>query len=126
MREKAAGAGQPQVSKSLCEVGYEVLIQRSGTVIAFAVFIMALKWLLALSALFVALSVAVRGRKVELAMFSWLAALLFALPPLRNAMPGVPPLGSFNDFASFFWAEGIVALSLIIIVFTWLKRASAK
>ena len=101
-------------------------IQRSSTVIAFAVFIMALKWLLALSALFVALSVAVRGRKVELAMFSWLAALLFALPPLRNAMPAVPPLGSFNDFASFFWAEGIVALSLITIVFTWLKRAGAK
>lgn len=99
---------------------------RSPTVVVFAIFVMLLKWLLALSALFVALSVAIRGRKVELAMFSWLAALLFALPPLRNAMPGVPPLGSFNDFASFFWAEGIVAFSLILIVFTWLRRAGAK
>ena len=110
-------------------VGYsetELVITRTLTVVSFAVFIMLVKWLLALGALFVALSVAVRGRKVELAMFSWLAALLFALLPLRNAMPGVPPIGSLNDFLSFFWAEGIVALSLATIVFTWLRRPGAK
>ncbi len=99
-------------------------VSRSATIVAFAIFIMILKWLLALGALFVMLSVTVRGRKVELAMFSWLAALLFALPPLRNVMPAVPPLGTLSDFLSFFWAEGIVALSLALIVFTWLRRAT--
>ncbi len=59
-------------------------------------------------------------------MFSWLAALLFALPPLRNAMPSAPPIGSLSDFMAFFWAEGIVALSLATVVFAWLRRPGAK
>lgn len=109
------------------EVGYaeiDMQVSRSAIVVAFAVFVMILKWLLALGALFVMLSVTVHGRKVELAMFSWLAALLFALPPLRNVMPAVPPIGTLSDFLSFFWAEGIVALSLALIVFTWLRRST--
>jgi hypothetical protein len=101
-------------------------ISRSLPVISFVCLIMLIKLLLAASALFVMLSVVIRKRKVELAMFSWLAALLFALAPLRNAMPYVPPIGSLNDFASFFWAEGIVAISLVIVVFTWLQRPAAK
>jgi hypothetical protein len=102
----------------------DMQVSRSATVVAFAVFIMILKWLLALGALFVMLAVTVRGRKIELAMFTWMAGLLFALPPLRNVMPAVPPLGTLSDFLSFFWAEGIVALSLALIVFTWLRRAA--
>ena len=29
----------------------------------------------------------VGGRKIEPAILGWLAAMLFAMPPLRNAMP---------------------------------------
>lgn len=111
------------------EVGYceiNMIIARSLTVISFAIFIMLIQALLALSALAVMLSVVVGGRKVELGMFSWLAALLFALPPLRNLMPNAPPLGSLPDFLSFFWAEELVAISLICIVFTWLRRPGTK
>ncbi len=38
---------------------------------------------------------------------------LFALIPLRNAVPGDPPIGSIIDFGSFFIAEAIISLSLI-------------
>ena len=107
-----------------CEIN--MIIHRSWMVIAFAALIMSLKWLLAMSALLVMLSVVVRGRKVELGMFSWLAALLFAMPPLRNLMPNVPPIGSLPDFLAFFWAEDIVVISLAMIVFTWLRRSGAK
>ena len=114
------------VSKDVSAVDANIVINRSIIVVSFAVFIMIIKWGLAMSALLVMLSVVVRKRKVELAMFSWLAALLFALTPLRNAMPNVPPIGSLNDILSFFWAEGIVAISLIVIVFTWLSRSTGE
>jgi hypothetical protein len=110
-------------------IGYADLsmnISRSPTVITFACFVMLLKWLLAMTTLFMMLAVTVRGRKVELSMFTWMAALLFALPPLRNSMPDIPPIGSLPDFVAFFWAEGIVAISLICIAFTWLKRPPHK
>ncbi len=111
------------------QIGYadlDMSIGRSPTVITFACFVMLLKWLLAMTTVFMMLSVTVRGRKAELSMFTWMAALLFALPPLRNSMPDIPPIGSLPDFVAFFWAEGIVAISLICIAFTWLKRPPHK
>ena len=42
-----------------------------------------------------------------------MAGMLFALIPLRNAVPGDPPIGSIIDFGSFFIAEATIAVSLI-------------
>jgi hypothetical protein len=103
-----------------------VEINRSLTAIGFACFIMILTWLLALSALVVALAVIFGGRKAEYTLLSWLAVLLFALPPLRNTMPGVPPIGSLTDFIAFFWAECIVAVSLIAVVAAWFHHSRLK
>jgi hypothetical protein len=49
--------------------------------------------------------------------------LIFGLPALRNVQPGVPPVGAFGDYVSFIWAEIIVGLSAIIIIWTWLLRS---
>jgi hypothetical protein len=108
------------------EPGYvpmDLMISRSASATVFAIFIMALELLLAFSAA-VVLYVWLRGRKIEVSMFGWMGALLFALVPLRNAMPAVPPIGVLSDFISFFWAEIIVAVSLAIGVLTWFKRGS--
>ncbi|MBI3653660.1 MAG: DUF4436 family protein [Acidobacteria bacterium] len=99
-------------------------IKRSASAMTFSVFIMGLQWLLALSAISAAI-VWVNGRKIEVTMFGWMGALLFALIPLRNAMPAVPPIGVLGDFLSFFWTETIVAISLIISVATWIFRSPA-
>jgi hypothetical protein len=97
-------------------------VSRSTSVMIFAIFVMVLQWLLCLVALSVALSCIVWGRKIEVGMFGWMGALLFALIPLRNAMPGVPAIGTLSDFIAFFWAETIVALSLVAIVIAWVAR----
>ena len=99
-------------------------ITRAATALTFSIFIMVLEWLLALSAV-AATFVWIRGRKIEVGMFGWMGALLFALVPLRNAMPAVPPVGVFSDIISFFWAEIIVAVCLVISVGAWVKRGSA-
>ncbi|HEY0349552.1 MAG TPA: DUF4436 family protein [Pyrinomonadaceae bacterium] len=103
-------------------VGIEMTIARASTTKFFSLFVMVMMWGLTISVLLLTLSCVLRGRKVELAMFSFTAALLFAFAAVRNAQPGTPPIGTYSDFISFFWAEVIIALCLVVLVFTWLLR----
>jgi hypothetical protein len=103
-------------------VGIDMTISRAATTKFFSFFVMIMMWGLTLGVIFLTLSVLLRGRKVELAMFSFTAALLFAFAAVRNAQPGTPPIGTYSDFISFFWAEVIIALCLILLVFTWVLR----
>ena len=107
-------------------VGIDMQIGRSSTVVFFSLFIMALMWGATIAVTLLVLSVLLRGRKIEVGMFSFLSALLFALVAVRNSQPGVPPVGVLSDFASFFWAEVVLAMCLLTIVFTWLLRPTAK
>jgi Domain of unknown function (DUF4436) len=107
-------------------VGIDMTISRASTTKFFSIFVMLMMWGLTLAVLLLTLSVVLRGRKVELAMFSFTAALLFAFASVRNAQPGTPPIGTYSDFISFFWAEVIIALCLVVLVFTWLLRPTAK
>ncbi len=50
------------------------------------------------------------------------AALLFAFPAIRSIEPFVPPMGVLSDFVGFFWAESIVAGSLIAYLNCWMHR----
>ncbi len=55
----------------------------------------------------------------EATLIGALAAIAFALPVLRNAMPGSPPLGVSADMWVFLWTELAVVLALVLIVFKW-------
>jgi len=50
------------------------------------------------------------------------AALLFGLFSLRNSLPGTPPIGTYSDFLSFLWVQGIVALALLVAIIATLKH----
>ena len=116
-RELAQKGKKPPVSPTIV-----LDVQRAQSAMGFSVFIMCLIGLLTLMAFLVGLVVVVGGRKVELAMLGWFGALLFAMVPLRNAMPGAPPIGCVADFMSFFWAEAIIAVVLVAVVITWVCR----
>jgi hypothetical protein len=103
-------------------VGIDMTIARASTTKFFSFFVMIMMWGLTIGVILLTLSVVLRGRKVELAMFSFTAALLFAFAAVRNAQPGTPPIGTYSDFISFFWAEVIIALCLILLVLTWVLR----
>ena len=100
-------------------VELDIRLARSNSVLIFALFIMGLQWLLAFAALLALWTWLVRGNKIEVTMFGWMAGLLFALIPLRNAMPGIPPVGTLSDFLSFFWIEAIIAICMFVAVGTW-------
>jgi hypothetical protein len=47
--------------------------------------------------------------------------MLFALIPLRNCLPGAPPLGPWIDVLVFFWDEVGIMLALLVFIATWLR-----
>lgn len=100
----------------------DVTVERASTTIFFSTFIMIAMWLLVIAVLFLVARVFAGHRKIEISMFSFLGALLFAFPALRNSQPGTPPIGTLSDFIAFFWAEVIIALSLLAVVVRWLIR----
>jgi hypothetical protein len=61
-------------------------------------------------------------RKAEATLIGALAALVFALPALRNAMPGAPPLGVWADLAVFLWAELAAVVGIALLVSSWARQ----
>ena len=97
-------------------------ITRAFSVKLFAIFIMLLMLGVSLAVLGLVFTVVIKGRKAEIAMFSFIATLIFSFVTLRNALPGTPPVGTFSDRLSFFWAEGILGMCLLAVVLTWVFR----
>jgi len=100
----------------------DIGIQRATTAVFFSVFIMIAMWALVIGVISLVYRVFAGHRKIEISMFSFLGALLFAFPALRNSQPGTPPIGTMSDFLAFFWAEVIIALSLLAVVLRWIIR----
>lgn len=90
-----------------------ILARRSTPTLVFAGFVMVLMLGLAAAAAVAAYYVLNWKRGLVLGASSLMAAILFALIPLRNAVPGSPPIGSIIDFGSFFIAEAVISISLI-------------
>lgn len=107
-------------------VGIDMEFERASTVKFFSIFVMAVMWGVTAVVLLMTFAIVMRGRKVEVGMFSFLAALIFAFVTVRNAQPGSPPIGSYSDYISFFWAEIIIALCLLTIIAVWVYRPAAK
>jgi hypothetical protein len=91
-------------------------VQRSTSTIVFAAFIMVFMWCLTIASLIAAWYIASGKFGLFWSALAFLGTLLFALIPLRDAVPGDPPIGSLIDFAAFFIAEGVVSISMIVTV----------
>ncbi|MFI7001778.1 DUF4436 domain-containing protein [Nocardia sp. NPDC050175] len=107
-------------------VGTTVTVARSTASLTFALFVIALMLGLALAAATAAFYVLAGRRGLIWPANTLMAAVLFAMIPLRNAVPGAPPIGSIIDFGSFFIAETVVALSLICTVLVGYRHEIGK
>jgi hypothetical protein len=75
-------------------------------------------------ALFVAIQM-LTGRRQFLPPFStWYAAMLFAVVPLRNILPGTPPAGSWIDQAVVIWVLIGLATALVLYIAAWYRHSS--
>ncbi|WP_245831408.1 DUF4436 domain-containing protein [Mycobacterium terramassiliense] len=75
-------------------------------------------------ALFVAIQM-LTGRRQFLPPFStWYAAMLFAVVPLRNILPGTPPAGAWIDQAVVIWVLIALATALVLYIAAWYRHST--
>jgi Domain of unknown function (DUF4436) len=74
-------------------------------------------------ALFVAIQM-LRGRKQFMPPFStWFAAMLFAVVPIRNFLPGNPPAGAWIDQALVLWVLIALVVSMVLYIVAWQRHS---
>ncbi|HPY25508.1 MAG TPA: DUF4436 family protein [Mycobacterium sp.] len=99
----------------------ELVMERSGAVLAAVAIIVFLVLCLAALSGLVAWAVATKRRPIEPTFASWFAAMLFALIPLQGFLPGAPPVGAWIDVTVFFWVEIILMGGLAVFIISWFK-----
>jgi hypothetical protein len=99
-------------------------LRRTGAASFFGLAIYGAMIVMAMCALIIGSLVFLGIRKVEVSLAGVLGAIIFALPALRNALPGSPPLGVRADVLIFFWAELAAIIALCLVVTSWVHRGA--
>jgi hypothetical protein len=106
------------------ELQLQFTVSRTGAVSFFGAAMYGAMLVMMLCALIIGSLVFVGIRRIEVAMIGALAAVIFALPALRNALPGAPPLGVRADIFIFFWAELGAVIALCLFIAAWARQGA--
>ena len=68
----------------------------------------------------------VDARRAEATLIGAIAAIAFAMPVLRNALPGAPPLGVRADMFVFLWTELAAVIGLALVTFDWARTSPRR
>jgi hypothetical protein len=101
---------------------YRVYLFRSPSTVAFGVAILCVLIGLAGLGLFVAIQTVRDRRKFQPPMTTWYAAMLFAVMPLRNALPDAPPFGSWIDVTIVLWVIILLGISMGLYISCWWRH----
>ncbi|CAM3095031.1 DUF4436 domain-containing protein [Mycobacterium intermedium] len=101
---------------------YGLQLHRSQSTMAFAVLILGVLIALAVLAFFVAIQTVRNRRKFQPPMTTWYAAMLFAVMPLRDALPDSPPFGSWVDVTVVLWVIVVLTISLVLYISCWWRH----
>lgn len=101
-------------------------MERSFSTLAFALVLAASMLLMAIIALMVSINVLRGARRMELIFLGWTAGMLFAVPALRNFLPGQPPIGSWVDFLLVLWVVVSLIISLAFLVIAWFRSPKSR
>jgi hypothetical protein len=114
-----------RVNNSSALAPYEVDLQRSASTMVFAIVILCIFVAIAAVGLFVAVQTVRDPRRFQSPMTTWYAAMLFAVLPLRNALPGSPSFGSWIDLTIVMWVLVALVVSMLLYIGAW-WRATTK
>jgi hypothetical protein len=95
---------------------------RPAGLVFFSCVIYGLMVLIALCAVAIGALTFIGKRRIEVTLVGALTGMVFALPILRNALPGAPPLGIPADILILLWAEVAAIVGLTLLVMTWIRR----
>jgi hypothetical protein len=99
-------------------------ISRTGPVMFFGIATYVAMIVMTMCALAIGSLVFIGIRRIEVTLVGALGAMIFALPSLRNALPGSPPLGVRADILVFFWAELGAIVALCLFTTAWARRGA--
>jgi hypothetical protein len=103
---------------------YEIQLQRSASTMIFAIVILCIFVAIAAVGLFVAIQTTRDPRRFQSPMTTWYAAMLFAVVPLRNALPGSPAFGSWIDLTIVLWVLVALVVSMLLYIAAWWRATS--
>ncbi len=101
---------------------YQLNLGRTLSTAAFGLVILAVLIALAVLGLFVATQTRRDRRKFQPPMTTWYAAMLFAVMPLRNALPDAPPFGAWIDITVVLWVIVALVISMAIYISCWWRH----
>jgi hypothetical protein len=101
---------------------YRLDLYRSSSTVLFGVVILGVLIALAGVGLIVAVQTARDRRKFQPPMTTWYAAMLFAVMPLREALPDAPPFGSWIDVTIVLWVVVVLVVSMVIYISCWWRH----
>ncbi|MBV8788451.1 MAG: DUF4436 domain-containing protein [Mycobacterium sp.] len=101
---------------------YRVTMDRSLSAAAFGIVILGVLVAIAGLGLFVAVQTLRDRRKFQPPMTTWYAAMLFAVVPLRNALPGSPPFGGWVDITLVLWVLVVLVVSMLLYIACWWRH----
>lgn len=98
---------------------YRITLHRSPSTMAFGAVVVGVLVALAAVAVVVAVLTFLGRRRFQPPMTTWYAAMLFAVVPLRNALPDAPPIGSWIDVTITLWVIVALVMSMLLFIYCW-------
>jgi hypothetical protein len=106
-------------SKVSKQQAYRLSVRRAPSTALFGSVICGVLIAIAGLGLVVAVQTLLGRRKFQPPMTTWYAAMLFAVVPLRNALPGVPAFGAWIDVTIVLWVLVALVISMLLYIVCW-------
>ncbi|MCV7409110.1 DUF4436 domain-containing protein [Mycobacterium florentinum] len=109
-------------SRGLDDAQLVITMKRAKGPLVFDIFICIVLITLPTLALLVAIPMVMGRRKFVPPFGTWYAAMLFAIVPLRNILPGSPPPGSWIDQAVVQWVLIALVVAMSLYILAWVRQ----
>jgi hypothetical protein len=103
---------------------YVLELRRAPSTMVFALVILSIFVAIAAVGLFVAIQTFRDPSAFQSPLTTWYAAMLFAVVPLRNALPGSPAFGSWIDLTIVLWVLVALVVSMLLYIASWWRALS--
>jgi hypothetical protein len=114
--------GEPNADSTGKGQSLQLTLKRALGPLAFDLGIIIVLIALPTLALFTAIQVAMRRREYHPPFITWYAAMLFAIVPLRNLLPGAPPPGAWIDMILVVWVLIALVSAMVVYTISWYKQ----
>jgi len=113
-------------SKDYSQAVINFSARRSNIHIYFSVLMYLVSWGLTFNLTYICCWTWKGGKRVELSVIAMTAALLYALPRVRDAQPGIPKMGIVQDLVGYCWQVLLIACCLVSLMVNFIMKKERK